>query len=193
MEKAAVPLVTSWSRSPSLCGQVFWLGIFPTFMSPLRSGTQQLSAWCMFKISIQDSRVSFRFLPLLIFALKRNLLLSPRYQLAVLSIPSFWPWIRILFTLSVNPQLFRLLIFCFFFLKIMVALRGKPVTSRRPAAFSHRAQSSGLPSSSTRFRLLPAHMYQAKGETLWSNCKATEAYHPPLLDTQQRRTSRGHF
>ena len=67
-------------------------GIFHTFMlSPLRSGTQQLSAWCTFKISIQDSWLSFQFLPLLIFALKRNLLLFTRYQLAVLSSPSFWP------------------------------------------------------------------------------------------------------
>ena len=64
----------------------------------------------------------------------------------------------------------------------MVARGGKPVTSKRPAAFSHRAQSSDLPSSPTRFRPLPAHIYQAEGETLWSNCKRTEAYHPPLLD-----------
>lgn len=64
----------------------------------------------------------------------------------------------------------------------MVARGGKPVTSKRPAAFSHRAQSSDLPSSPTRFRPLPAHIYQAEGETLWSNCKRTEAYYPPLLD-----------
>lgn len=64
----------------------------------------------------------------------------------------------------------------------MEALGGKPVTSRRPAAFSHRAQSSGLPSSPTRFCPLPTHIYQAEGKTLLSSCKGTEAYHLPLLD-----------
>lgn len=119
----------------------------------------------------------------LLFAQKRNLPLTPKYQLAVLAIPVvLGPWIRILFVPSVKAWLFRLLIFSISFQKNHGGAQRKASDLQEASCpFTEHGHLASLPTPPGARPHL-THIYQAEGQALLSSCKGAEA-HPLLLDS----------